>query len=334
MLLLLAVIPTSGQASRRATSKGLVRRGTPALGRRAKNGEIAFSRRVHGISQVFTVNPDGTRLRQATHSASPAGQFGLSWSPNGRGLLYSVTANIDTIFQSGANGSGATAISPPCTGTCLGDDDAVYSPDGKRIAFERAFGPVVNDRAAVVAIFTMNVDGSQLTQLTNKATPTSAEDHQPAWSPDGTKIAFVHSNTTATPRNFGAVEVMNADGSNVRRLTPFAIDAENPHWSPDGKRLLLNTDAEVHQKSANLFTMHVDGTHRTALTHYNGALQAFADGWSPDGRQIIFRRLEFTGTDTEVGGFYVMNLGNKRIRRLTPVRIRYDALSAWGRKPG
>jgi len=304
--------------------------------RRAKNGEIALSARVHGISQVFTVNPDGTRLRKVTHSASPAGERGLAWSPGGRSLLYVVSTDIDRIFKSRADGSGATVISPSCTGTCLGDDDPVYSPDGKKIAFERAFGPVVNDTAALVAIFSMNADGSQLTQLTNKTTPTSAEDHQPSWSPDGRKIAFVHTNTTATPRNKGAIEVMNADGSNVRRLTAFAIDATDPHWSADGKRLLFNTYKEpTRGQSANLFTMRADGTHRVKLTRYTGgAVQAFADGWSPDGTQIVFRRLTYSGSNSEVGGYYVLNMRTKHIRRLAHVRIRDDALSAWGRRPG
>jgi Tol biopolymer transport system component len=298
------------------------------------HGVIAFSARVHGISQVFTVRPDGTGLRQVTHGPLPAGENGLSWSPDGRGLLFTVFegGGGDKIFKSRADGSGVTLISPPCTGDCLGDDNPVYSPDGKKIAFERAFGPIVNNNASVVAIFTMNADGSDLTQLTQTSTPTSTEDHQPRWSPDGTKIAFVRINDTALPSNEGAIEVMNSDGSNLRRLTPFWIDASDPRWSPDGKRLLFNSYAEpIQGGSANLFIMRADGTHRVALTHYaGGTLQAFADDWSPDGMQIVYRRLAFSGTDTEVGGFYILDIRSRHIRRLTPVRIRYDAQAAWG----
>jgi TolB protein len=299
-----------------------------------RNGEIAFSVHVREVSQVFTVNPDGTRLRQITHSPLPAGEYGLSWSPDGRSVLYTVTGkHFDYIVRSSADGSSASVISPPCTGTCLGDDHPTYSPDGKRFAFERAFGPIVKDNAAVAAIFTMNADGSHLTQLTQKSTPTSSEDHQPAWSPNGKKIAFYRLNTTASPSGKGAIFTMNADGSNLRRLTPFRIDAAGPHWSPNGKRILFNTYSNpTSGKSANLFTMRADGTHRVALTHYaGGTLQAFPDGWSPDGSQVVFRRLAFSGTDTEVGGFYILSIGSKHIRRLTPVRIRYDALAAWGK---
>jgi TolB protein len=308
-----------------------------------RNGEIAFTRRVHTISQVFTVRPDGTRLRQVTHG-QPAGEHGLSWSPNGRGLLYTLGRpdGTDRIVKSLADGSGAAVVSPACTGACLSDDDPTYSPDGKKIVFARAFGPVVHENPAHVAIFAMNADGSHLTQLTQKRTAT--EDGQPQWSPDGTKIAFVRTNTTAKPRNKGAIEIMNADGTNIRRITPFAIDATVPRWSPKGKRLLFSTyEHPVQFKSANLFTMRADGTHRVALTHYTGGtLQAFADGWSPSGTQVVFHRMAYSGSNTQVGGFYIVNLSlkhvintrSKRIRRLTPVRLRYDARAAWGRGSG
>lgn len=308
-----------------------------------RNGEIAFTRRVHSISQVFTVRPDGTRLRQVTHGR-PAGQNGLSWSPNGRGLLYTLGRidGTDRIVRSHSDGSGAAVVSPACRGACLSDDDPTYSPDGKKIAFERTFGPAVNRPPRSVAIFAMNADGSHLTQLTRKST--SRTDSQPQWSPDGTKIAFVRTNTTARPTNKGAIEIMNADGRNVRRITPFRIDAFDPHWSPNGKQILFSTYAHpVQFKSANLFTMSADGTHRTALTHYSGGRQqAFADDWSPDGKEVLFHRMAFSGSNTEVGGFYILdlsveniaNVNSNRVRRLTQVRLRYDARAAWGLRPG
>lgn len=303
-----------------------------------RNGEIAFSSPVHGVSQVFTVKPDGTGLRQVTHGTTPAGQYGLSWSPDGRSLLYPVTdaKGMDVLVESRADGSDPTVVSAPCTGTCLGDDAAVYSPDGTKIAFERAFGPIVNDNASRVAIFTMNANGSDLTQLTQHSTPTTTEDHGPQWSPDGTKIAFTRVNTTARPRGESAIEVMNADGSNLRRLTPFRIGAAHPSWSPDGKRILFNTREDpVPNESANLFTMHADGAHRRALTNYTGGtLQAFPLAWSPDGTQVLFRRMAYSGTDTEVGGFYILDLRTKHVRRLTSVRITEDLAAAWGRAPG
>jgi Tol biopolymer transport system component len=303
-----------------------------------RNGEIALGAPVAGVSQVFTVRPDGTRLRQVTHQAFDTGKYGLTWSPDGRSLLYLVSGNgtdrKDKIVRSAADGSGATVISPPCTGHCLGDEFPNYSPDGKKIAFDRAFGPIVNNNASVVAIFTMSTDGSDLTQLTQSSTPTSSEDHQPQWSPNGKEIAFVRLNTTDGPQDGSAIEVMNSNGSNLRRLTPWSMRATDPRWSPNGKRILFNTYWHLVQlKSANLFAIRPDGTHRVQLTHYTGGtLQAFADGWSPDGTQILFERLNASGCCTEVGGYYILNLHSKQIQRLTSVRIHdNDARAAWGR---
>lgn len=293
-------------------------------------GQIAFTRRVHMISQVFTVRPDGTRLRQLTHGR-PAGEHGLSWSSDHGSLLYTLGRidGTDRIVKAHADGSGAAVVSPACTGACVSDDDPTFSPDGKKIVFERAFGPVRHENPASVAIFMMNADGSHLRQLTQRSKAT--QDSQPQWSPDGTRIAFIRTNTTAKPRNLGAIEIMDSDGSNIRRITPFTTDATDPHWSPNGKLLLFSTYAHpVEHKSANLATIRPDGTDRVALTHYRGGtLQAFADGWSPDGKQIIFRRMAFSGTNTEVGGYYILTLG-VRVTRLTHLQLRYDARAAWG----
>ena len=186
------------------------------------NGEIAFSARVHTISQVFTVRPDGTHLRQVTHGL-PAGEHGLSWSPNGRGLLYTLgrTRRYGQDRQIPSRMAAALPSSAPaCTGACLSDDDPTYSPDGKKIAFERAFGPVVEPKPCARRHLHDERRREPSDATHQKSTATSTEDGQPQWSPDGTKIAFVRTNTTAKPKNKGAIEIMNADGSNIRRITP------------------------------------------------------------------------------------------------------------------
>jgi Tol biopolymer transport system component len=261
-------------------------------------------------------------------------------------LLYTLGRpdGTERIVKSRADGSGAAVVSPPCSALCLGDANPVYSPDGRWIAFERAFGPVVHENPARVAIFTMHANGSHLMQLTQKGAAASTVDGQPQWSPDGARIAFVRTNTTARPKNRGVIEIMDLTGSNIRRLTSFRIDATDPRWSPNSKRLLFSTYARpVHAKSANLFTMDADGKDRVALTNYTGGtLQAFADGWSPSGAQVLFHRMAFSGSSTEVGGFYILDLSPKHIfdfspkhiRRLTHVRLHYDARADWGRRPG
>ena len=132
-----------------------------------------------------------------------------------------LSGSRDLIYKAGADGAAVRRLGPRCAGNCLGDSSPTYSRSGARIAFERAFGPLTGDNAAAVAILTMNADGSGLKQLTQKKKPTSTEDHTPSWSPDGKRIAFQRYNTTAQPASLSAIYVMNADGTQLRRLTPL-----------------------------------------------------------------------------------------------------------------
>jgi len=92
----------------------------------------------------------------------------------------------------------------------------MWSPDGEKVAFSSAG-----------EIYTMNVDGTGETQLTNDA----YVDQYPAWSPDSSRIAFCR--TDGTP----VIYVMNADGSGQRQVTASGSISEQPTWSPDGSRV-------------------------------------------------------------------------------------------------
>lgn len=169
----------------------------------APAGTIAFEATVRGTPQIFTVAPDGTALTQVTQSTSPA-LWGVTWVPGTTALAYSASGtDDDVLYQVDAGGGEPAAISPACAATCLGDDFPTYTPSGSRIVFERALGPIANNNAAAVALFTMNADGSDLLQLTQANRPTSSEDHRPTWAPDGSRIAFERLNTTASPKGRG-----------------------------------------------------------------------------------------------------------------------------------
>ena len=100
--------------------------------------------------------------------------------------------------------------------------DGVPDPDG-RIAFGRIVR--MDDMyGQVVALYAIDPDGSDLVQLT------TGESAFPAWSPDGTRIAF----TQGQPDGSWQVATMAADGSEVRVLTSGEGISEVPTWSPDG----------------------------------------------------------------------------------------------------
>ena len=100
-------------------------------------------------------------------------------------------------------------------------------------------------------------------------------DAWPAWSPDGTSIAFQRSSGDST-----WIFVMNPDGSGARRLGAGA----RPAWSPDGGRFAFMSDRDgVGQ--FELYIMNQDGTGQTKLTTGGVASRA---SWSPDGTRIVF----------------------------------------------
>ena len=148
----------------------------------------------------------------------------------------------------------------------------------------------------------MNADGSGVTQLTN-----SGGGEVPAWSPDGTRIAFVSSRDN--PSGTG-IFVMNADGTNLKRLTLNPVYSDSsPAWSPDGTQITfaaVRDGATQHE----IYLMNADGTNLRRLTSGGGFNHGPA--WSPDGSRIAF-------TSHRDGNFeiYVMDADGGNQRRLT-----------------
>jgi TolB protein len=131
-------------------------------------------------------------------------------------------------------------------------------------------------------IFSMNADGSGVIQLTHK-TAAFKRALSPAWSPDGTQIAFV--GTDAQGAN-GDLFVMDTGGTNIVRLTTDALPG-SPHWAPDGVRIAFSSGhlGELGDWSS-IYVVNVDGGDLTRLTWDDG--WEFSPAWSPDGTRIAF----------------------------------------------
>jgi Tol biopolymer transport system component len=145
---------------------------------------------------------------------------------------------------------------------------ACTSPPRERIAFVRFHKaePIPNSE-----IYVMDTDGSNITQLTFN----ESHSHNPAWSPDGTRIAF-DSRREGTRQ----IYIMDADGENAVRLTDeIGFD---PAWSPDGQHVTFTC---IVDSTKQICMMNADGTNIVQLTNEEIAT---ASTWSPDGTRIAF----------------------------------------------
>jgi TolB protein len=158
------------------------------------------------------------------------------WSPDGTKIAFTHGDGFDNndnpvneqVWVMDADGSNAHALT---SGVDPKDQVPDWSPDGSRIAFSSGqFGSE--------GIWTMNADGSNQRQLTGCA-PTdpapceNGDDFGTAWSPDGSKIAFLRDLTNLDIAD-RPVYVMNADGSNPTRITPALGIHAVPAWQARG----------------------------------------------------------------------------------------------------
>lgn len=275
-----------------------------------ENGRIAFaSNRTTGEGvdnptgdfEIFTMNPDGTRLIQLTNNTDF--DFAPDWSSNGRKIAFeSDRDNFSEIFVMRADGKKQTRITTNPDFSF--DRSPTFSPDGERIAFEsnRVVGEGVDNPESDVEIFVQNLDGTGLEQLTHN--DTREFDRQPDFSPDGEKISFVSNRDQQS-----SVFTMNADGTGERRRSRSpATVFESPGWSPNGEGIVFmsNQDGpdEIHK-------MRRDGSAQKRLTD-NGAPRDAGPVFSPDGRRMAFD----TNRDGN-GEIYKMRPDGTRQRNLT-----------------
>src|ERR1043165_1367940 len=155
------------------------------------------------------------------------------------------------------------------------------SPDGKTLVY-------VSAESGNRDIYSQRVDGRAAINLT-KDSP--EDDSEPAFSPDGSQIAF------RSEREGGGIFVMGATGESVRRVTDFG---HNPSWSPEGKRIVVATEGiewtpRGREGISQLWIVDVQTGTKAPLiqAHAGGAdfgrdSDAAQPSWSPHGKRIAF----------------------------------------------
>jgi Tol biopolymer transport system component len=210
---------------------------------------VAVSLNLDDIAVIDLATSGLRRLTDdsATLDGSPA------WSPDGSRIVFFRGPEMGPshIYVINADGTDVRQL----TQGSRSDRNPAWSPDGTRIAFARSgnYG---------YEVYVMDADGSNATAVTSVAAESAPS---PVWSPDGSRIALDVD---------GAIYVMSADGTGLRRLSPElprGVLDMRPSWSPDGTQIAFmrytNEDVAASPEDGDIWIIDADGSDATRVTH-------------------------------------------------------------------
>ena len=280
--------------------------------------QIAFTSIRDGNLEIYVMDADGNnQIRLTNH---PEHDYQPSWSPDGGRIAFVSDRNggNDQIYVMDSNGKNVKKLTNGAF-----DRHPAWSPDGKRIAYHGYEHEewVDEDEEVNFKIYLIAPDGSNPRKL---AGDIPSSDTEPAWSPDGQRIAFVSSREDWTWT--GDIGAMDADGTNQKRLTHTIVNERHPTWSPDGSRIAFSS---VQEEDFVISVMNADGTNRMSLTEeiLDGRTQFnFHPAWSPDGRTIAYH---FAEGGLDPGGIHLMTADGEHLKRLGDLHKGGDSWPDW-----
>ena len=254
--------------------------------RRRRNQRI-----VAGLVALAIAIVGATVVRDAMRTAETPAYHAL----HRRGALRTAIFGVDGSLEREIYGLPADAF-----GTQL-------SPDGRSVVFitrDTGFAPCASCVGSRPRLATMRLDGTDPRVLTGRWRNLD----MPAWSPDGTRIAFRASRPDATAGGNLDIYVIGSDGSGLRRLTTSPETDSYPSWSPDGSRIIYDNEGRMSLDGMDLsdtqevWSVPASGGQPMQVTHDDAPEKQAV--YSPDGTQIAVSRgpdglwiLDANGTD-------------------------------------
>lgn len=314
--------------------------------------DVAFLRRfTDGRCAIYLVPSNGgsERLIKTVPTETP-----LSWSPDGRWIAYSVIFLAAQRASSPEFGiyavsllSGQVKRLSDAGREWLGDQDGVFSPDGRQLAFFRSFSTGVSELYIQAVDERMERRGPP-----RRITFEGQNSSNPVWTPDGKEIIFsslrggerslwqVSAANPGAPREVGGEDALepeidrqgrrivyertiisdtlqilslcSPEGSCIsghpRRLMYSREVARNPSWSPDGRRIAFESYANGQ---VQVWLSNSDGSNPMPLSSFHSTVTG-TPRWSPNSKELVL--------DSRISGhskIFLMNADTRGIRQLT-----------------
>ena len=267
-------------------------------------------------TQLWISNLDGTGVYEPFPEMLTA--EAIAWAPDGTALLFDGWngEGDGRTYLSDLSGGAPRPFEIECPAPCLWNAETTFSPDGRKVAVVRAFNldPEQGDPTHSVIATIDLVTGDVFELESTRVDLRDGSNWSPAWSPDGTRIAFVAGSNKFLGGAPNALVVIDADGTDLREIIPPGLGVEDPRWSPDGSRILFASSGLTLESASqhDLYTVRPDGTDLRRLT-----TGGFSHGatWTIDGR-IVFRRTPPSAGDAVTVEVWIMDADGGNPARL------------------
>ena len=226
--------------------------------------------------RIQIINADGTGQTKLTDGGFIIDDDPV-YSPDGSKIAFSRQKGSKTeVCIMNADGTNVVTVTSGDVTPESYNRNPSWSPDGSKFVFQSN-----RSGSGKAEIWMANADGSGLLRLTTNIQkgsdgqgPIFSLDFDPAWSPDGSKIAFVSNRDGVDTELY----LMNTDGSSLVRLTDDGLDDTMPAWSPDSQRI-----AFTKSQGAGIHIINRDGTNLVSVISFSAW-----PAWSPDGSRLAF----------------------------------------------